>query len=85
VRNTGEETTSPPRRVPFYSQRANWNGEDSGFPNQEAIDQWQHNCCGIACARMVIDFYTGNDSDWLVPFDHWERSFSGNYMEFRGR
>ena len=37
----------------------NWNGEDSGFPNQAEIDQWQSNCCGIACARMIIDAFTG--------------------------
>jgi hypothetical protein len=45
--------------VPFYSQRVNWNGEDSGFPNQRSIDEWQQNCCGIACARMIIDCFTG--------------------------
>lgn len=37
----------------------NFEGEDSGFPDQTAIDQWENNCCGIACARMVIDFYAG--------------------------
>jgi hypothetical protein len=45
--------------VPFYSQAVNFEGEDSGFPHQAAIDQWASNCCGIACARMIIDFYAG--------------------------
>lgn len=47
------------KEVPFYSQIVNWRGEDSGFPNEEEIQKWENNCCGIACARMVIDFFTG--------------------------
>lgn len=47
------------RKVPFYSQKANWNGEDSGFPSAMEIERWQSNCCGIACVRMVLDFSTG--------------------------
>jgi len=46
-------------RVPFYSQKVNWNGENSGFPNPEEIERWQSNCCGIACARMVIEALSG--------------------------
>lgn len=42
-------------RVPFYSQKVNWRGEDSGFPNPDEVERWQSNCCGIACARMVIE------------------------------
>lgn len=54
------------RPVPFYSQAVNFEGEDSGFPDQTAIDQWENNCCGIACARMVIDFYAG------IKVGYWE-------------
>jgi hypothetical protein len=43
--------------VPFYSQIVNWNGENSGFPNAEAVQQWERNCCGIACLRMVLSYY----------------------------
>jgi len=46
-------------QVPFYSQMVNWNGEDSGFPSDAQVRKWESNCCGIACARMVIDYYTG--------------------------
>lgn len=49
----------PRKAIPFYSQKVNWAGEDSGFPNAEEVEKWQSNCCGIACARMVIDFFTG--------------------------
>jgi len=45
--------------VPFYSQKVDWAGEDSGFPNAEEVARWQSNCCGIACARMIIDHFTG--------------------------
>jgi len=51
--------TSTGRAVPIYSQQVNWGGEDSGFPGPEAVSQWQSNCCGIACARMIIDAFTG--------------------------
>jgi len=49
------------KKVPFYSQKVNWAGEDSGFPNPEEIAKWQSNCCGIACARMIIDHFTGTN------------------------
>jgi hypothetical protein len=50
-----------PSSIPFYSQTVNFEGEDSGFPNQDEIDRWQSNCCGIACARMIIDYHTGTN------------------------
>jgi hypothetical protein len=51
--------TEPRRTVPFYSQKVDWVGEDSGFPNDEEVAKWQSNSCGIACARMIIDYHTG--------------------------
>jgi len=45
--------------VPFYSQMVDFNGEDSGFPNLDEIAKWQNNCCVIACARMIIHYYSG--------------------------
>lgn len=45
--------------VPFFSQAVNWAGEDSGFPNQDEVDRWQSNACGIASLRMVIAAFTG--------------------------
>jgi len=47
------------KNVPFYSQKVNWQGEDSGFPNREEVERWENNCCGIACLRMVIDTVAG--------------------------
>lgn len=52
-------TTRTGQRVPFYSQRVNWEGEDSGFPTSAEVQRWQSNCCGIACARMIIDSLKG--------------------------
>lgn len=43
--------------MPFFSQMVNWEGEDSGFPGQEAVRQWEKNCCGIACLRMILAYY----------------------------
>jgi hypothetical protein len=48
------------KKVPFYSQIIDWAGEDSGFPNETEIRKWEMNCCGIACVRMVIDYFTGS-------------------------
>ena len=54
------------KSVPFHSQIVNWNNENSGFPDQLAIDKWEGNCCGIACLRMVLDFYgvSGGTTYW---------------------
>jgi hypothetical protein len=35
----------------------NWDHEDSVFSNLEEIEKWQNKCCGIACLRMVLDYY----------------------------
>jgi Peptidase_C39 like family len=45
------------KSMPFYSQMANWDDEDSGFPDQDSIQQWEPNCCGIACLRMILAYY----------------------------
>lgn len=45
------------RSMPFFSQMVDWEGEDSGFPNREAVEQWEKNCCGIACLRMILAFH----------------------------
>jgi len=51
--------------VPFYSQKVNYENEDSGFPSQSEIEKWEDNCCGVACVRMVVDFLAGrNVSYW---------------------
>lgn len=50
------------KAVPFYSQIVNWQGEDSGFPNDEQIALWENNCCGIACLRMILDYYESFDT-----------------------
>jgi hypothetical protein len=47
--------------VRFYSQQVNYAGEDSGFPDAAAVEAWQSNCCGIACARMVLAARTGTE------------------------
>lgn len=46
------------RDVPFYSQLVNWNGEDSGFPNELEIARWEPNACGIASLRMIVGALT---------------------------
>ncbi len=48
--------------MPFYSQMVNWDNEDSGFPDPHAVEQWEANCCGIACLRMILAYY-GVSSD----------------------
>jgi hypothetical protein len=57
------------KKVPFYSQIVNWNNENSGFPNREEIEKWQNRCCGIACLRMVLDYF-----DWgnQKKLSYWE-------------
>jgi Peptidase_C39 like family len=57
------------KKVPFYSQIVNWNNENSGFPNNEEIEKWQNRCCGIACLRMILDYY-----DWgnQKKLSYWE-------------
>lgn len=47
--------------VPFYSQKVGFEGEDSGFPDAASAAEWEHNCCGIACARMVLKARTGHE------------------------
>ena len=47
--------------VPFFSQKVDFEGEDSGFPDAASVAQWESNCCGIACARMVVKHRTGRD------------------------
>ncbi len=47
--------------IPFYSQLVNFVGEDSGFPDEASVLQWESNCCGIACARMVLKARTGTE------------------------
>ena len=51
------------KSMPFYSQIVNWNDEDSGFPDPESIQQWERNCCGIACLRMILDYYGITNED----------------------
>jgi hypothetical protein len=55
------------KQVPFYSQIVNWNGENSGFPSQVEIQNWQDKCCGIACLRMILD-----DFGCLGDLTYWE-------------
>jgi len=54
--------------VPFYSQIVNWNGEDSGFPNSQEIENWQNNCCGVACLRMVLSYAKGIDANEIASY-----------------
>ena len=59
------------KHMPFYSQVVNWDDEDSGFPDLEAARQWEPNCCGIACLRMILSYYhadgeAGSTSYWAL-------------------
>jgi hypothetical protein len=102
------------KSVPFCSQIVNWDNEDSGFPTQEAVREWEQNPAtvprgiwlryGRPRGRRTRHTRTGpvdnghgvtglvcnhpssgvpwNKPAWHVELDTWERSFSGNYMEF---
>jgi Peptidase_C39 like family len=65
--------------VPLYSQKVNYEGEDSGFPTDQDIAQWEDNCCGIACLRMVVDYFTGTKVSY---WDMLQRALAKNgYVE----